>query len=195
MPHTTELYEQLHLLREGSLQARESVIEHTCGRLRKLARKMLQGFPVVRRWSETDDVLQAALLRLHRALAAVHPQSPAEFYGLAAMQIRRELLDLAKRYQGPQGLGASHQTDSGSLVAQRAAESVEPADVEAWSRFHESVDLLPREQRAVVDLLWYEGFSQPEAAGVLGISLATLKRRWASARIQLCEVLEDWIIE
>ncbi len=156
---------------------------------------MLRQFPKVRRWSETDDVLQAALLRLNRALEAVKPTHAGEFYSLAAVQIRRELLDLAKRYQGPHGLGANLQTRFDSKVLEQNPDDGEPDNLEAWSRFHESVDLLPEEQRAVVDLLWYEGFSQPEAAQLLGISLATLKRRWASARIRLCAGLEDWVMD
>jgi RNA polymerase sigma-70 factor (ECF subfamily) len=47
----------------------------------------------------------------------------------------------------------------------------------------------------VVQLLWYEGLRQPEAAVVLGISLATLKRRWQVARLRLGELLEDWTVE
>jgi RNA polymerase sigma-70 factor (ECF subfamily) len=47
------------------------------------------------------------------------------------------------------------------------------------------VDSLPDEEREVVQLLWYEGLRQPEAAVVLGISLATLKRRWQVARLRL----------
>ena len=53
------------------------------------------------------------------------------------------------------------------------------------------MDKLPDEQRDVVGLLWYGGLSQPEAAEVLGISLATVKRRWQAARMALYEVLND----
>lgn len=195
MPHTTELNHRLDRLRSGSSEARDDLVEHACERLRRLTRKMLHGFPAVRRWSETDDVLQAALLRLHRALHSVQPKCPAEFYGLAATQIRRELLDLARRYRGPHGLGANHHTDTGSLVGRKPDQQIEPANLEAWSRFHEAVDTLPEKERQVVDLLWYEGLSQPEAAELINVSLATLKRRWAKARVALHEVLEDWAVE
>ncbi len=40
-----------------------------CERLTRLARKMLKDFGRVRRWEETDDVVQNALLRLYRTLA------------------------------------------------------------------------------------------------------------------------------
>jgi hypothetical protein len=54
---------------------------------------MLRGFPAVQRWADTRDVLQASLLRLLHALEEVRPSSSRDFFGLAAEQIRRELLD------------------------------------------------------------------------------------------------------
>ncbi len=195
MPHTTDLHLHLKDLVNGSSEARENLIEHSCERLRRLSSQMLKRFPSVQRWLETDDVLQASLLRLHRALAAVHPMTPPEFYGLAATQIRRELLDLAKRFNGPHGVGANHHSDSGPMVNGQRSLNAEPGDLESWARFHEAVDSLPDEQRKVVELLWYEGFSQPEAAVLLDVSLATVKRRWASARLILCETLEEWVMD
>ena len=70
----------------------------------------------MKRWSETDDVLQNAMLRLHRSLAEIQPECPSQFYGLAATQIRRELIDLARHYYGAQGIGARHHTDGGQAV-------------------------------------------------------------------------------
>ena len=46
-------------------------------------------------------------MRLYRSLAEAQPASAAELYRLAALNIRRELLDLAKHYYGPRGLGTT----------------------------------------------------------------------------------------
>jgi RNA polymerase sigma-70 factor (ECF subfamily) len=195
MGHTAELHDRLARLRAGSPEAREAVIEHACDRLRLLCRRTLRAYPGVRRWCETDDVLQNALIRLHRALASVRPESARQFYGLAATQIRRELLDLAKHFQGAEGIGCNHHSDGGASAAGRADDPSRPETAEAWTRFHERVEALPEEEREVVMLLWYGDLSQPEAATVLGVSLATVKRRWQSARLRLCELLEDWVPE
>jgi len=152
---------------------------------------MLRGYPSVKRWSETDDVLQNAMLRLHRSLSEVRPESPRQFYGLAATQIRRELIDLARHFNGPEGIGANHHTDDGEVVRAKPSVGVEPENLEGWTQYHESVENLPEDQREVVSLLWYEDMSQPEAADVLGISLATLKRRWQAARLTLFDELKD----
>ena len=188
--HTTKLHRWLDNLHSGNAAARNAVIEHTCERLRMLTHRMLRRYPGVRRWSETDDVLQNAMIRLHRSLVQVKPETPRQFYGLAATQIRRELIDLARHFYGTEGIGANHLTDDGKVVEAMAVTDVEPQTLEHWNDFHQQVEQLPQEQQDVVSLVWYEGLSQPEAARVLEVSLATVKRRWQAARLQLCEKLQ-----
>jgi RNA polymerase sigma-70 factor (ECF subfamily) len=80
------------------------------GRLERLAHAMLARFPNVRRWADTGDVLQNALVRLLRSLKEVDVPSTRDFFGLAAEQLRRELLDLARHFYGPHGYGARQGT-------------------------------------------------------------------------------------
>ena len=108
---TTEAGDLLERLRAGDVSARSSLIALAQGRFAALARAMLRRYPHVRRWEETDDLLQAALVRLHRSLAEVRPEDVPHFDNLAATQIRRELIDLARSYHGPEGIGANHHTD------------------------------------------------------------------------------------
>ena len=150
---------------------------------------MLRTNQRVRRWTETDDVLQNSLIRLHRSLAEVRPESARQFYGLATTHIRRELIDLARKNFGAEGIGANHHTDGG-IATENKPSNAEPETAEAWAKFHEFVETLPEPEREVVNLLWYEELTQPETAEVLGISLATVKRRWQSARIRLSETLD-----
>src|SRR5690349_10324078 len=103
-----QLQAWLDRMQAGDPAARSALLEHACERLQRLARKMLKGFAGVQRWEQTDDVLQNALVRLWTSLQHVRPRSVREFYGLATLQIRRELLDLARHYYGPEGLGAQH---------------------------------------------------------------------------------------
>lgn len=96
----------LDQLKAGDPTARDALIEHSCDRLRAITKKQLRRFPGVHRWEETSDVLQHAAMRLHRALQDVHPENVRAFLGLVSIQVRRELLDLARHYYGPQGIGA-----------------------------------------------------------------------------------------
>src|SRR5262245_15846400 len=95
---TVEIEACVERLKAGDKAARDDLLRISCGRLEGLTRKMLGGFPRVHRWEQTGDVLQNANLRLYRTLKDVTPQSAAEFFKLAALNIRRELLDLAKHY-------------------------------------------------------------------------------------------------
>lgn len=176
----------------GNDVAYDDLLNHACDRLRQLTRKMLHGYPQLRRWEQTDDVLQNSMIRLHRALADVRLESVRHFFRLAASVVRRELIDLARHHLGPEGAGAHHHTDGqpaddagGSLHV----DAMEPYDLSSWTEFHLEVENLPDDEQEVVSLLFYEGLTQEEAAKVLSISLRTLKRRWQAAKLRLSEVL------
>lgn len=190
----TQLQGLIDLAKTGDPQAQILLLDHSCERLLKLTRRMFRGYPGLRRWEQTDDVLQNALIRLHRSLSRVTVQSVRHFFNLAAVQIRRELLDLKKHHFGLEGPASHHHTDhlppdshGGSLSD--AAE--EPEDLSQWSAFHDAVECLPSELREVVDLLYYEGLTQEEASVLLDTSPRTLKRRWQEAKLLLHEKLRS----
>lgn len=186
------------LLDDASLQRAEVYAElllRACDRLRVLAGKGLKGFPALRRWVETDDVLQQAMLRLHRSVQEVRPSTVGQFFALAGLQIRRELHDLHRHHFGPEGAGANHHTDGCGKAANDADGTLlavaDVADMPVgWDRFHDLVESLPADERAVVDCLFVSELNQEETAQVLGVSLRTVKRRWQSARIRLQEAIE-----
>jgi RNA polymerase sigma-70 factor (ECF subfamily) len=187
-------------LQDGDPKAREALLCCAGERLRQLAHRMLKTYPRVRRWEQTDDVLQNAMLRLYRTLGDVQPQSAADFLRLAALNLRRELLDLTKHYYGPQGQGAHHVSDDPHRSeSQRpdpaAAQSLEPQRLQSWSEFHEQAGRLPTEELVVFDLIWYQGLAQAEVAQLLGIHERTVKRRWQAARLKLFEALHGEVPE
>jgi DNA-directed RNA polymerase specialized sigma24 family protein len=96
---TVQLHRYLDHFRAGDSEATDAFLRRICGRLERLARSMLRDFPNVRRWADTDDVLQGALMRLLHTLRATQPQDMRHFANLAAMHIRRELLDLARHFR------------------------------------------------------------------------------------------------
>jgi RNA polymerase sigma-70 factor (ECF subfamily) len=183
-------------LRTDNEAARLELLNRANDRLTRLTRKMLRDYPGVHRWEQTDDVLQNALLRLYRALEQVSPPTVVDFFRLAAVQIRRELIDLARRYSGPLGLGAHHSSragvdeSGGGLARLDAPDSTyDPGRLAEWTDFHLKVETLPDDVREIVDLLFYQGLSQAEAAAALDVSERTVKRRWQAARLALHEAL------
>jgi RNA polymerase sigma-70 factor (ECF subfamily) len=188
-----QLHGCLDRLRAGDRAARDELFRHLSGRLERLTRKLLKGFPGVRRWAGTDDVLQNAALRLLRALEEVRPGSVREFLALGAQQIRRELIDMARHYYGPLGLGANHASrpDGSSAPPEPADASHEPAALLSWCEFHQRIQALPPGERELVDLLYYQGLPQAEAAAVLQVAVRTVQRRWQAVLLKLHELLKD----
>jgi RNA polymerase sigma-70 factor (ECF subfamily) len=176
----------------GDSTANDALLAHACERLLRLTRKMFHAYPSLRRWEQTDDVFQNSMLRLHDALAAKQVTSVRHFFNLAGVQIRRELIDLGRHHYGPQGAAKKHHTDHQPSDNQDGAlydQADEPEDLTSWSEFHAEVENLPEDEREVVNLLYYEGLSQSEAAQVLGLSLSTIKRRWHTTRLKICEAM------
>jgi len=179
----------LQKLTDGDLSARDRIIELIADRLHALAHRMLGRFPGVRRWEDTDDVFQNAVMRLHRALAAMQFNSPRSIMALAATQLHRELIDLARRHAGPASYAANHGTN---VLPSSAGESVPdqhidrcPAaetSLDRWTLFHEAIASLPEEEREIFHLVWYLGADQKTIAALLDCSERTVKYRWRSAR-------------
>src|SRR5262249_48213550 len=147
------------------------------------------------RWEDTDDVFQNAALRLWNALRDVAPASVRDFFRLATLQVRRELIDLAHHYYGPHGEGANHASAAGSRDTWPSPEPAggggAPDRLLFWSEFHRQAGAVPEREREVFDLLWYQGLTQPQAAAVLGVSDREVRRRWCAARRLLRQALPD----
>lgn len=184
-----ELAPCLERLASGDTKALDAIIEIVSDRLRLLAHRMLGRFPSVRRWEDTDDVFQNASLRLYRALGSVTIESPRSVMALAATQVKRELIDLARRHAGPMSYAANHGTNVRALpdASGQAAFHVDtsPAtdqNLDRWTLFHEAIDALPADLREVFHLVWYLGAEQKAIAALLGCSERTVKSRWRAAR-------------
>jgi RNA polymerase sigma factor (sigma-70 family) len=192
--HSAQLQEWLRRYRAGDLAARDEMLLSIGGRLQALARKMLRRFSNVRRWVDTDDVLQNALLRLLRHLQQIEPDSVLAFYTLAAAHLRRELIDLARYHARRERAGLYPSTRQ---AAEDEAPEWEPTDrgedpdeLDRWCRFHEEVEKLSAEEREVVSLIFYHGWKQTEVADLFGISERTVRRRWDAAKEKLGQILK-----
>jgi RNA polymerase sigma-70 factor (ECF subfamily) len=195
--HTTVIQGCIDRLRVGDESARAALLSCAAARLARLACKMLKGFPGVARWEQGDDVAQNALIRLDRALRTVTPPTARDFFRLAAAQVRRELIDLARHYQGPRGLGAHRSTrtdrddlpDGVAIAAAAPQTTYDPGRLAVWAEFHTAVAAMSEADRELFDLLWYQGLTQAEAAALLGVTERTVNSRWLAARVRLGDSL------
>jgi RNA polymerase sigma factor (sigma-70 family) len=188
---TTELQRLLDLLRQGDEVAGRELVGRAYERLRFLAKRILhRDFPRFEGRHGTDSVLHAAAVRLLESLQKVRPATCRDFFNFAATQIRRVLLDAARRESlraGEVSLGSLAGEDGGP--AEPADPTADPAELAVWTEFHRKVELLPPAEREVVDLHWYHGLTQAEAAEVLGISPRMVSHHWVRARLELA----DWV--
>ena len=196
-PHTLRRLRDLFpALQAGDAGARGEVVGVVVERMRDVTHRMLRSFRAVRRWDDTDDVLQNAAIRFLRALEATPLETPEHLVNLATLQIRRELVDLARKHRGPESYAANHESNStvlGSEVVMRVSYAADPNVTEPgadrWSAFHEAAAALPAEERAVFELAWFLGAEQVDVAEHLGCSVRTVKRRWETVKYLLRDAL------
>lgn len=193
-PHfdTIQLQRWIELWQAGDATAADELLQAAAQRLEHLTRKMLRGFPNVRVGAETNDVLQGALIRLLKTLGNIQPESTRHFYRLAALHIRRELLDLARTFQrqrlNPFPVPAGDESSQGGGLSQVPARDEAEEDLEAWCRFHEAVEELPIEEREVVGLVFYHGWTQARVAELFQINVRTVRRWWEAALVKLYRI-------
>jgi RNA polymerase sigma factor (sigma-70 family) len=133
----------------------------------------------------TEEMLSAVVERLIKALREARPTTVRQFFALAGQHMRWELNDLARRLdERPVGV----ELRDGLLPAPNSSDSGISPD---GRRMLEAIDKLPEVEREVFDLVRIQGMTQPEAAQLLGISVATVKRRLNHSLQLLTETLSD----
>lgn len=181
---TEQLESDFGRLRSGERSALNDLLEHAGSRLRHLTRKMLLTFPEVRRSEQTDDVLQSACLRLSQALSIVMPENLRHFFRLAALQIRRELLELSRGARGIDNLGSRPASEPGLRISPEL-NTHNPLKLAEWTELHEQIAALPDLERETVELLLYHGLPQADVARLMQVDVRSVKRYWQRARLAL----------
>lgn len=172
---------------------KELAVSEVLDFLRQVSHNMLAGFPDVQRWDQTDDIFQQAALRLHRALQETTPESRRHLENLAAVQVRRTLIDLGRKYASSVTMSAQRwtplnpaaQSGSDHVFDSAANSESDPAAFIEWVELHEEIERLSDDVREVFQLIWYRGLHKEEVASLLGIDLRTVQRRWRTAREEL----------
>jgi RNA polymerase sigma factor (TIGR02999 family) len=147
---------------------------------------------VLRREGE-GHTLQATAL-VHEAWLRLDGQHDArwesrtQFLAVAAQTMRRVLVDHARaRHAIKRGAGGTQVTLSEATPAVEAPDQV---DILALDDALARLAIIDPRKAKLVELRYFAGLSIPEAADALGVSLATVGREWAVARLWLRRELE-----
>jgi RNA polymerase sigma factor (TIGR02999 family) len=152
--------------------------------LKRLARAFMRG-------ERPGQTLQATALVHEAYLRLADAGKPwideKHFVGIAARCMRQILVDRARaRGAEKRWAGLARVSLTESLVGAANEEDMLPALDEALTR----LEALDPEQSKIVELRFFVGLSIEETADVLGISPATLKRRFALAKAWLYDELK-----
>jgi RNA polymerase sigma factor (TIGR02999 family) len=162
---------------QGNEEARDALIPVVYGELRRLARRHL--------WRERPDhTLQSAALVNEAYLRLVRQDVPqwqnrAHFFGVAAQLMRHILVDHARNRMAAKRGGSAPRL---VLDPELAPAQNPEIDIVALDDALGRLSTLDPQQGRLIELRFFGGLSIEETAVVLGISPATVKREWATAR-------------
>jgi len=163
----------------GDEEALKSLIPLVYDELRRLAHYHLNR-------ERPDHTLQSTALvneaYLRLAGQNLRIQNRAHFFAIASQLMRQVLVDYARRHRaGKRGAGVCLLT----LDRPIALPQTRSVDVVALDDALNNLARLDPQQSRIVELRFFGGLSIDETSAVLGVSPATVKRDWATARVWL----------
>ncbi len=166
--------------KNGDAEARERFLAAVYQELRKLARHYLHD---ERRnhTLQTDALINEAFLRLVEP-SQLRAENRKQFLALAAEVMRHVLVDWARGRNYQKRAGATRQValdEALTIGVERSAEIL--ALDEALVRLARFDPRLSR----IVELKYFGGLGNEETAEILGLSVATVKRDWQTAKTWL----------
>lgn len=180
LDRTSPVSDLLRAWGQGDAEAREALLAHVYGELRAQAVRYM-------RRERRDHTLQPTAL-VHEAYLRligqdrVSWQNRAHFFGVAASMMRRILVDHARKHEAAKRPGAAVR-----VAWDDRAGASPPLDCELLlldQALSELAERDPRQAR-VVELRYFGGLSEQEAAEVLTVSRTTVTRDWNFARAWL----------
>ena len=166
----------------GDRKALEAVLPHVYNELRRLARYHLQQ-QRPNHTLQTTALVHEAYLRLAEE-KSLCVKDRAHFLGIAAQLMRWILVDYERnRRAAKRGAGATRLTLDPS-IAKGSAQSRD-VDLLALNEVLDKLEKLDSEQSRIVELRYFGGLTIEDTSQFLGVSPATVKRSWASARAWL----------
>lgn len=172
----------------GDEAAREALVGRVYEQLRRIAQVRMAA-------ERAGHTLQATEL-VHEAYLKMSPsfqdrefRNRYEFYAAAGEAMRRILVDHARRRRTAKR-GSGKPLHSLTGVAE-LAEAADPTQTLVLNEAFERLESANPKAAELIRLRFFAGLDVAETALALGVSEATVKRRWRYARTVLFEAMED----
>lgn len=176
MGESGEVTRLLGQIGRGEKDAMNQLLPLVYDELHRLARSYF-------RRERGEHTLQPTALVHEAYIRLVDQRAPMEnrghFLAVAATQMRRILLDYARKHDAARRGGGGQKVmleDTMAISAQR------PVDMIALDKALIKLADLDPSQAHLVELRFFGGLSVEETAEIMGVSSATVKRSWSSAR-------------
>jgi RNA polymerase sigma-70 factor, ECF subfamily len=176
MDDTGEVTRLLGEIGRGQKEAMNQLLPLVYDELHRLARSYF-------RRERGEHTLQATALVNEAYIRLVDQKAPLQsrghFLAVAATQMRRILLDYARKHHAARRGGAGQKV---ILEDTMAISEQNPVDMIALDKALTHLAELDAEQARIVELRFFGGLSVEQTAEVMNCSTATVKRSWSSAR-------------
>lgn len=171
---------------QGEAGAREALVPLVYEELRRVARRCLAE-------QRRDHTLQSTAL-VHEAYlrlvgrSSVQWQGRVHFFAVAARLMRGILVDHARKHDAAKrgGKAVTLVLDEAATLPKKKA-----VDLVALDDVLTRLATLDARQSQIVELRFFGGLSIDDVALALGISPATVKREWATARLWLHNAMSN----
>jgi RNA polymerase sigma factor (TIGR02999 family) len=182
-----EITEMLKACGGGNREAMDTLMPLVYKELQQQARRFLNRERQNHTLQTTALVHEAYLRLIDQRF--VDWQNRAHFFGMAANMMRRILVNYAVSRQREKRGGAG--SDLPLEEAMNVASEERDVDLLALDKALNELAELDERQAQIVELRYFSGLSIEEAAEVLHISPATVKRDWSMAKAWLRSELEN----
>ncbi len=166
-------------LADGNRDAADQLLPQIYDALRGIARQQLRrersGHTL-----DTSALVHEAYLKLVQQENSW--QNRAHFYALASVAMRRILINYAHKRNAAKRGGGQHPV---TFVDEIHPDETPPEALIALDEALEKLALLNERQSRVVTYHFFGGLTHEEIAGVLGVSVPTVRRDWRLARAWL----------
>ena len=179
-PSSQEITHLLLAWREGEQEALDKLAPLVYEELRRLAHTYMRG-QRKGHTLQTTALVNEAYLRLVDC-SKVNWRNRAHFLAMSAQLMRRILVDYARSWRSLKGGGAAEKIPLEEIKVASAERDPDLIELDDALKALASVDV---RKSQVVELRFFGGLTEEEAAEVLGVSPDTILREWKAAKTWL----------